>query len=181
MGTKVISDLKIVPLLLVIFAISMRLFPHPANVTPITALALFGSAYLPKRVGLVLPIIALLISDYFIGFYGTTMYFVYGSFLLAGLIGLYIRKHKTVVTVIGGSLLSSVLFFLITNFAVWFDPRSFYSADLSGLLLSYTAGLPFFRNSLAGDLFFSGLFFGGYELLKLLVEKYLPGLKHRLI
>lgn len=109
------------------------------------------------------------------------MFFVYGSFLLSGLIGLLIKKHKTIFTVVGGSLLSSVLFFLITNFAVWADPRSFYPQGIEGLLASYTAGLPFFRNTILGDLFFSGLFFGGYELLKIVISKILPEFRTKLV
>lgn len=176
MGIKV-SEIKIVPLLLVLLAVSVRLLPHPANFTPLAAVGLFGAVYLPKRIGLLLPIIVLVISDFFIGYYGFTMFFVYGSFLLTGIIGLLIRKKKTYLTVIGGTLLSSLLFFLITNFAVWADPRSFYPKGVEGLQLSYIAGLPFFRNSLLGDLFFTGIFFGGYELLKIIVATYLPSRK----
>ena len=180
MGTKMnlISQIKILPILLILIGVSMRLLPHPANFTPLAAVALFGAVYLPKKIGLVLPFIALLISDFFIGFYGTTMFFVYGSFLITALIGLYIRSKKSVATVVGGTIISSILFFLITNFAVWVDPRSFYPDGFSGLMLSYTAGIPFFRNSVMGDLFFSGLFFGGYELIKFYSYKYLS-IKHK--
>ncbi len=166
------DSIKIIPVLLVAIGVMLRLLPHPANFTPIAALALFGAVYLSKRNGFLLPILALFMSDIILGFYGLTMFFVYGSFLLTGVIGLYIREHKSILTVVGGTLFSSVLFFLITNFAVWFDPRSFYPADFSGLMMSYTAGLPFFRNSMVGDLFFTGLFFGGYEAIKISVNKY---------
>lgn len=168
-----LDELKLLPVVLILVGVMLRLLPHPANFTPIAALALFGAVYLPKRFGFILPIAALLISDFFIGFYGFTQWFVYGSFLLTGLIGLFIRSHKSVFTIVGGSIISSVLFFLITNFAVWAEPRSFYPPGIDGLFLSYTAGIPFFRNSLVGDLFFTGVFFGGYELVKLVLFKFM--------
>jgi hypothetical protein len=174
MGAKITSDLKLLPLFLILLGVFLRLLPHPANVAPITALALFGAVFLPKRFAFIIPLAAVFLSDLFIGFYGMTMFFVYGSFILSGLIGLYIRTRKSVRMVIGGSLLSSLLFFLITNFGVWINPISFYSKNIEGLLLCYTAALPFFRNTLLGDLFFSGLFFGGYKLLHILIKRYLP-------
>ncbi len=168
------TDMKIFPLFMILIAVLLRLMPHPANVAPITAIALFSGVYLPKRFAFILPIVALLISDYFIGFYGFEMIFVYGSFLISGLIGLWVRSHKGYLGVLGGALLASILFYLITNFGVWADPRSWYSKDIAGLFNCYIAAIPFFRNTLLGDLFYTGLFFGGYELMKNLAKKYLP-------
>ena len=79
--------------LLVFVAAFSRLLPHPANFTAIAAIALFGGVYLEKRFAVVIPILAMLISDYFIGFY-SGMYWVYGSFVLIGLIGVWLRNHK---------------------------------------------------------------------------------------
>lgn len=167
-------DLKIAPVLMIVFAVLMRLLPHPPNFAPIAALALFGGVYLPKRWAFILPIVALLISDYFIGFYGTTMLFVYGSFLLTGLIGLWLKKHKNITAVVGASIVSSLFFYLITNFGVWVDPASWYSKDLLGLIDSYIMAIPFFRHTLLGDLFYTGVFFGSFELAQVLGKKYLP-------
>lgn len=166
--------IKIVPILMILLAVLIRLIPHPANFAPITALALFGGVFLPKRYAFVLPIAALLVSDLFIGFYGLEMIFVYGSFLLSGLIGLWVRNHLGLLNLLGGTLLASVLFFLVTNFGVWIDPRSWYIKDFSGLMQSYYLGLPFFRNSLLGDLFFTAAFFGGYILVKNTLKSILP-------
>lgn len=166
--------MKVFPLLIILLAVLLRLLPHPANVAPITALALFGGVYLERKFAFILPVAAMLISDYFIGFYGMEMLFVYGSFLISGLIGLWIKSHKNIKTIVGGSLLASVLFYLITNFGVWADPRSWYSKDIVGLIDSYIAAIPFFRNTLVGDLFYTGVFFGGYELIFRIAKKYLP-------
>lgn len=168
------QGLKLVPIVLILLGIFARLVPHPANFAPITAIALFGGIYLPKKYAFVLPLVAVFISDWIIGFDKTTILFVYGSFILSGLIGLYIRNHKAVSSIITGTVLASVLFFVITNFAVWLNPISAYKKDLKGLIDCYVAGLPFYRNTLMGDLFFSGLLVGGYELVLRFVKYQLP-------
>lgn len=152
------------PLLIVAFAALMRLVPHPPNFAPIAALAIFGGVYLDKRYALAVPFVAMFISDLFLGFHDT-MPFVYTSFLLSGLIGLWLKGHKKIGYIIGGTLLSSILFFLITNFGVWLA-GSLYPRTLPGLLESYTLALPFFRNTFLGDLFYTGLFFTSFELAK---------------
>lgn len=140
--------------------------PHLPNFAPIAAMALFGGVYLSKKYALIIPLAAMIISDIFIGFYNPwIMSSVYGSFLLIGLIGLYLRNHKTVPNVIGASLIGSVLFFLLTNFAVWAVPHSLYPHTLQGLMNSYMMGLPFFRNTLMGDLFYTGAMFGLMEVV----------------
>ena len=153
---------------MIISGVVARLLPHAPNFTPIAAIALFGGVYLNKKYALILPLIAMFIADLFIGFHDTMIY-VYGAFLLTGGIGLWLRKHKSGGVVIGASVVSSLLFFLITNFGVW--AQGMYARDLSGLMQSYVMGLPFLKNTLLGDLFFVGVFFGSYELIKVLVEK----------
>ncbi|TAE24252.1 MAG: hypothetical protein EAZ91_20710 [Cytophagales bacterium] len=148
-----------------------RLVPHWPNFTPIAALALFGAAMFERKwLGLVVPFLAMLLSDAIIGFHGS-MGAVYLSFGLTWLIGAYALRQPTAARVAGAAVASSVLFFLITNFAVWFG-SSFYPQTGAGLMACYAAGLAFyngqsfFLNGLAGDLFFSGLLFGGYYLLQ---------------
>lgn len=165
-------NLKLVAIFIVIFGVAFRLLPHNPNVVPIGALCLFGGVYLPKRFAF-LPIVALFISDFFIGFYGIDMIYVYGSFALIALIGLWLRLHKKPVIIIGTSIFSSVLFFLITNFGVWAPPNNWYPHNLDGLMKSYTMALPFFRNSLTGDLGYTVILFGGYELVQKLSRKFL--------
>lgn len=151
------------PLLIIIFAIVLRLMPHPANFAPIAAMALFGGVYLNKKYALIVPLAAMFLSDIFLGFHNT-MLFVYGSFLLTGVVGLWLRKHKTLPVVAGATLLSSLLFFLITNFGVWLV-GGLYPKTFAGLVNAYFYAIPFFRNTVIGDLFYVGLFFGSYELL----------------
>ncbi len=157
------------PFLIIFFAIVLRLIPHAANFAPIAAMALFGGCYLNKRYALVVPLIAMFISDYFLGFHNT-MPFVYGSFVIAGVIGLWLKSHKTLFNVIAATFISSLLFFLITNFGVWFVGK-LYTKTFDGLIQSYFFAIPFFRNTLLGDLFYVGLFFGSYELILRLISK----------
>jgi hypothetical protein len=139
------------------------------NFTPIAAMALFGGTYLNRKYALLVPIIAMLVSDIFIGFYSPiVMFSVYSSFVFAGLIGLWLAKRKSVTNVIFAAAGSSILFFLVTNFAVWF---MWYPRNFVGLTTCYTLAIPFFRNTLLGDLFYTGAFFGGYELVLRLVKK----------
>lgn len=152
--------------LLVLFGVVLRFLPHPPNFVPIGAIALFAGMYLPKRWFIIVPILAMIISDFFIGFYSwKLMLAVYGSFTLMGIIGLWIRQHKRFSTILGGTLLGPVLFFLIVNAAVWAF-GSMYTHDLSGLLQSYIMAIPFFRNSLLGNLFYVGVLVGGVELVR---------------
>ncbi|MDI6591921.1 MAG: hypothetical protein QME61_03240 [Patescibacteria group bacterium] len=164
-----ILELSIV-LLLIFIGVSLRLLPHPPNFAPIAALALFGGVYLNKKYALIIPLLAMLASDYLIGFYNfKLMASVYGSFLLIGLIGLWLRKHKNFGTVIGSSLAASTLFFIITNFAVWAF-TVWYPKTLSGLIWCYTLAIPFFKNTILGDLLYVSVFFGAYELISVLLK-----------
>ncbi len=156
--------------LLVIVAAFSRLLPHPANFTAIAAIALFGGVYLEKKFAFVVPIAAMLLSDYFIGFYGG-MYWVYGSFVLMGLIGLWLKNHKKPLYIFGGTLVSSILFFVVTNFGAWATPGSIYAPTWAGLVECYVAAIPFFRNSVSGDLFFVAVIFAAYEGLLMMIRK----------
>ncbi len=151
---------------LILAAALSRLLPHPDNFTPIMAIALAGGVYLDKRFALVVPLTALILSDIFIGFHNT-IFFVYGSFVLIGFIGLWLKAHKKPLPVIGSALLSSTLFFIITNFGVWLTGGGwFYPKTWQGLIECYTLAIPFFRNTIAGDLVYTGVLFGLFELSK---------------
>ena len=156
--------------LLIVVAAFSRLLPHPANFTALGAIALFGGVYLDKRYAVAVPLIAMMISDYFIGFYGG-MYWVYGGFVLVGLVGLWLRNHKTPAFILAGTVASSILFYIVTNFGVWCTPASMYAKSWDGLIECYVAAIPFFRNSLGGDITFVVLLFGAYEGILAAVKK----------
>ena len=167
---KKFFDKLLNPTVIILFAVTLRLVPHPPNFAPIAAMALFGGAYLNRGYVIFVPLLALFLSDVLIGFYSPlVMFSVYGSFVLTGLMGLWLKKRKSAGNVVLTAMGASILFFLVTNFAVW--AAGAYARDLSGLAQSYVMGLPFFRNTLLGDLFYTGVFFGGYELVLGLVRK----------
>ena len=133
----------------VILVVLVRLIPHPPNFTPIIALALFGgSTFKNKWIGILLPIMAMIISDLYLGFYSISTW-VYGSLLLISILGTVWREIK-----ITNIFISSLIFFTITNFGVWL---SGYPKTIEGFLLCYTMALPFFINSILGTVFFSYL------------------------
>ena len=144
--------------ILIILGIVGRFAPHPANFTPIAAVALFAGVFLPRRYAIIVPLAAMVISDLIIGLHDLIL-FTWGSFALVGMIGWWIRTRRSARRIVAGSLGASFLFFLVTNWAVM-QFGAMYPHSLEGLMASYAAGLPFFRNMLAGDLFFSGALFG---------------------
>ncbi len=153
---------------LITFAVLSRLLPHPPNVAPITALALFGGVYLDKKFAFIVPLAALLISDYFIGFY-SGMEWTYASFVAIGLIGLWLKNHNSVAMTVSASLTGSVLFFIVTNFGVWLSSQVTYPHSFAGLVECYVAAIPFFRNTLLGDVVYVGAMFGLYETAKKII------------
>lgn len=150
---------------LIVLAAGARLLPHAPNFTPLGALALFSGYFFPNRNYGLLPLMALAISDLLLGgFYGPVMFYVYAGFALTFLLGrLVVQQRVRLGRVLGTSLVSSILFYLITNFAVWFH-GSLYPHNLAGLMESYVVALPFFRNSLLGDFFYNTVFFAAYSL-----------------
>ena len=154
---------------IIIFAAFTRFIPHPPNFTPIIAIGLFGGAYLEdRRLALLIPLIAMIIADYFLGFHGM-MIWVYSSLIIISMFGILLKNRITMKNCIIATLSGSLLFFLVTNFGVWIM-SGFYEKSLSGLLTCYSMALPFFHNTLAGSVFYSVIIFGGYEGLK----NYLP-------
>jgi len=145
-----------------------RFLPNIPNFAPIAAMALFGGVYLNKKYALIVPLAAMIVSDLFIGFYNPwLMASVYGSFIAIGLIGMWLKNNKTISNTIAATLTGSVLFFLVTNFIMWliqpYMVQALYPQSLQGLLSCYTMGLPFFRNTLMGDIFYVTAMFATAE------------------
>lgn len=161
--------------LIIFVAAITRLLPHPPNFTPIAGMALLGSAYFDKKyLAFLVPMLALFVSNlvlnnvlyaqYYDGFvwFSPQTLWVFGSIALISLLGINLLKKVNTKNVIIGAVSASLLFFAITNFGSWLsDPM--YTKDLSGLVASYINGLPFLRNTLFGDLFYSGVLFGIYH------------------
>ncbi len=156
---------KLLVLGIIIFAALTRMVPHPPNFTPIIAMGLFGGVYLKdSRIAIFFPVLAMLLSDIFLGFH-STMIWVYGSLILITLMGTLYKNKITFKSIILGGTLGSLTFFFITNFGVWIG-SAFYPKSIDGLLACYFAGLPFLSNTLISSLFYGNIMFFGYELLK---------------
>jgi hypothetical protein len=162
----------------ILLAALSRVIPHPHNFTPVGAIALFGAAHFRQRwVAFLVPTLSLWISDLVINnvlyreyypeftFNPGTLATTYLPFGMIVVLGLFLLKKITPTNVVAASLSASVLFFLVSNFVVW-QGSTVYPPNGVGLFLCYEAGLPFFRNGLIGDLFFSGVLFGAYEWAK---------------
>lgn len=165
---------KVSIFVIILLAVVSRLIPHAPNFAPIGGLALFSGSNFKNKIALLIPLAAMFISDIFLGFH-KTIFYVYVSFIVIVLIGGLIKNNKWQ-SLLLASLTSSVLFFLITNFGVWasFD---MYPKTIDGLMQSYVMGLPFFRNTVLSDLFYSFSFFYGYRFLSNFVFKKIGLLK----
>ncbi len=161
--------------LIIFVAAATRLLPHPPNMTPVSAMALFGGAYFGKKyLGILIPFLALFLSNlvldnviyaqYYDGFvlFTPNTWAVYGSIALIALLGMGLLKKVTFSRVLIGALSATAIFFLITNMGSWLA-NPMYTKDFNGLMQSYVAGLPFLRNSLIGNLAYSGVLFGIYH------------------
>jgi hypothetical protein len=172
-GAMTANNARLLALLsAIVAAAALRLVPHPPNFSPIDAMALFSAAYLGRRVlAFVAPLAALLVSDAVLGFY-SSMWVQYVTVALVVLLGWVALSRVSPLRVGLAAIGSSVLFFVMTNLGVWLL-SGMYPQTLAGLAVCYVAAIPFFQNTLAGDLFFSGLLFGGFALL----ERALPALR----
>ena len=148
---------------LILVGIVSRLVPHPWNATPLTAIALFGGTYCAKRWSILLPLGIVAISDLFLGWHATIP-FTWSACAATGLLAWWLRARPSAGRIIAGSLLGSVIFFLVTNFGVW-AAQTLYPKTVSGVWECYVAGIPFFRNALVGDLIYTAVLFGMYATI----------------
>ena len=174
MKRESVIRLAVFALLIAAGALSRICFRELPNFAPIAAMALFsGYFFRSAKVAVLVPLLAMVLSDLVIGGYEwQMMLIVYGALTLPVAFRGMLRKHlriergslsSTAAALFGlltCSLASSLFFFLATNFAWW--PWSMYEHNLAGLIHCYQQGIPFFRNTLAGDLFFGSALFGSY-------------------
>jgi len=158
--------------ILIALGVAGRLLPHPPNFTPMAAIALFaGFIFLKRYMAVIAVVVTMLLTDYFaFGYLSTewfaskSMWVVYLALLFPIVFKNFLQKKLGLLRITGAALTSSMVFFLATNFAVWaFTPM--YEKTWSGLVLCYTMALPFFQNTIAGDLIWSGVIFGIYYVL----------------
>ena len=148
---------------MIVAAAAMRLLPHPANFTPIGALALFAGAHFDdKRWAFIVPLAAMFLSDILLGFHGQVPV-TYGAFAVIVAMGFALKERRTTLRVGGFSVGAATFFFVVSNLGVW-ATDGLYPLTFPGLVACYVAAIPFFQNWLAGTLFYSALLFGGFAL-----------------
>ena len=171
------NTLKFVLVLILVAAFS-RIIPHPHNFTPVGGIAVFGSYFLGRKIwAFLVPLFSLWLSDLFINniiypiqypqyYEGFTLFgsfWVYGSFLLMIPITWGLLSTFTLPRLAFTGFTTASLFFLITNFGSWLN-NPIYPQNFSGLLTSYVAGLPFFQNTLLGDICYLVILFGATKV-----------------
>ncbi|MBC8214296.1 MAG: hypothetical protein H8E71_06640 [Candidatus Marinimicrobia bacterium] len=158
---------------IILLTVLSRFIPHPPNFTPVIAIGLFGGAYFNRKIlAIAVPMVAMFVSDYFLGFH-TSMIFVYLSLTIIVGFGILLQSKLKIGTVIGASIGSAILFYLITNFGVW-AIGAWYPKTIDGLIACYIAGIPFLKNTSVSSLLYTGVIFGAFELLKRTVPALQP-------
>ncbi len=154
---------------LVILGACTRLVPHPWNFTPMMAIGLFAGTHARKTsTGVLAILLALVLSDAVLGFY-RGFWYVYAAALIPVLLGTLIRDRSGARVIAVAALASSLSFFLITNFMVWATGQM-YPHTIGGLSACYVAGIPFYRNQVLGDAFYTLAIFGGYAVIHRLYQ-----------
>ncbi len=150
--------------IIILLAALTRFIPHPFNFTAIGAIALFSGANIrDRKYAFLIPITIMFLSDLIIGFHFSILP-VYACFSFAVWMGILIREKQNFKTIISSSILSSLVFFLITNLPLWYLDLKLYPMTIEGTLTSYQMALPFFRNQVIGDLFYNAILFGTFYL-----------------
>ena len=143
-------------IILVAALVQLRLIPHPPNFTPILAAGIFSGYYFKNFfMSLFIIILSMFLGDLYLGIHDT-MFFTYISLIAVVAVGFYIKKFKSLEILFGG-IISSVCFFIITNFGAWLT-LDMYEKSFSGLISSYDLAIPFFQNTLVSTILYLFLF-----------------------
>lgn len=143
-----------------------------ANFAPVTAMAIFSGALLPRWLAVWVPLSAIVLSDLVIGFYNTILV-TWACYAIIAIASSYALKKPSLRRGVGLTVASSLFFFLVTNFATWVW-SGMYAHTVTGLGQCFAMALPFFRGTALGDLAYTGALFGIYALVTRLVAMRTP-------
>ena len=143
---------------IIIVGVLTRLIPHPPNFTPILSFALLSSVYSKNNLGILVPVSIMVISDFYLGTHGA-MVWVYSALFIIYLIGYFFIKDISFKNILVGSVVGSLMFFIVTNFGVWLIG---YPKSLAGFAQCYIAAIPFYKNTLLSSIFYSAIIHGCY-------------------
>jgi hypothetical protein len=149
---------------LILIAVSLRVLPHPANFAPIAAVAIFGGAVLPRKLAILVPLSAMMMSDAIVGFH-SLIFLTWGCYALIALASSTWLKTPNLLKGLSVTLSGSFFFFAVTNFGVWVS-SGMYAHTWNGLGKCFTLALPFFRNTFLSDIIFTGALLGVYVVVK---------------
>ena len=167
--------------LMILVAATTRLLPHPPNFTAVGAMGLFGAAFFNRKVfAFIIPLAAMYMTDLFLNNVVYAQYipeghgflwftegagWIYGGIALTIVAGFFIFKKVNIASFLGGSLISALIFFLLSNFGVWSN-GILYPMNAAGLAACFAAGIPYLLNSILSNLFFGGILFGSYYAIQ---------------
>ncbi len=140
-----------------------RLVPHPWNFAPVGGMSLFAGARLRGWWAYMLPIVMMAITDPLLGGYSRATPFIYLSFLINVWMGSKLRASESAMRIGAAAVISSVQFFLLSNFGVWIGFG--FAHTWAGLVQCYTLAIPFYAPTLLSDLLTSGVLFGLHAVL----------------
>ena len=155
----------------ILVAVAMRFLPHAWDFTPVIAMLLLAGAWMSRK-WLWVPVMALMASDFVLNVWvyhyapRADQYFTWAAYLMVlGLAVVTLHGKVRVPRLLGATVLSSFLFFLVSNFGVWIA-GDMYPHTMAGLAACYAMGIPFYRAAAVGDLLFVAVFFGAYALIQ---------------
>lgn len=175
-----LRNVRLLTLVYFVVAVAMRFLPHGVNFNAVAALALFAGCYLSVTQGMLLGLGAMALSDVIghaldidgMGFYyRPTMLAVYAGLALPGLLGWALRGRVSATSVPAAGVASAILFFVVSNFAVWLDPNMGFAQTPAGLVKCYVDAIPFALNAFLSTVLFSCIFFGIHAWLGLSPER----------
>lgn len=167
----------VIAILLIVAAAISRVIMYPNNFSPMVGMAIFSGAIVKdKRLAFALPIFSMFLSDVMFevfniapGFWGWAQLGIYAAFAIITILAFSLKKIN-VLTVAGYSLGASVLFYFLSNSAVFFISNPVYHSypqTFDGYVQCMTAGLPFlWPKNIIADLVYSGVLFGAYYLVQ---------------
>jgi hypothetical protein len=151
------------PYLLVVLGVVARVLPHTWNFVPLGGIGLYAGAYFRPGIAWAVPLVALLIGDLFLGFYGLTeMLFTYLGFLAGPLVGRILLSRRRTIPRFGAAVfIAATVHFGVSNIGAWL---TLYPQTLQGLIDCYVLAIPFYAATLFGDAVFASILFGCHEL-----------------
>jgi len=143
------------------------------NFAPLVAIGLLSGALIKDRkTALIVALLGQFLADLYFqafptpinyGFYGVSQFFTYAGLIAAALIGSAMKKINGI-NIVAYTLGASVAFFLISNLGYFVQGWNGYTP--AAFVKTFADAIPFFKNSIIGDMTGSVVLFGLYFIAK---------------